>query len=377
MRCMILRPVIVSRAELALLRPVQLDPALIGQPLPWDVFSESGVLLAGAGMLLADAAHFQRLASRPLYQMAETDVRTAQPLLRLGELAKYTGSLLAGPEQGLTEEELRLLARAFLAVFRVDPDACLGYPRIAPVPPQYLYHCLHVMFVSVLLADRLDFSETQIESLAAAALTMHMADIPLHERLLKQGGSISGEDWGRLRSHPTEAAAMLERVGVTDRDWLDSVRQHHEHMDGSGYPANLNGAQIALSARILRVADAYCSKIDSRHYRPPKSTRFAFKELFGNGRAHLDMQIAALLLRRIGLYPPGTLVRLANRENACITRLGCNGRIRFAVSFMDARGRALESPRERNLETRAYAVRNLIDPDPAWPKINWNRLWGY
>ncbi len=374
---MILRPVIVTCVELALLRPVQLDPALIGQPLPWDVFSESGVLLAGAGMLLADAAHFQKLASRPLYQMAEAASENLQPLQRMNELAKYTAALLAGPEQGLSEEELRLLAQAFLAVFRVDPEACLGYPRVAPVTPPSLFHCLHVLFVSVLLAERLDFSEAQIESLAAAALTMHMAEIPLHERLLKQLGYVSNEDWIKLRANPAETVAMLERAGVTDPDWLAGVRQHHENMDGSGYPDSLTGAQIGLAARILRVADVYCTKIDGRHYRPPKSTRFAFKDLFGDEHAHLDTQIAALLLRRIGLYPPGTLVRLANREYACITRLGSNGRYRFAISFMDGRGRALETPRERNLETRAYAIRNLVDLDPAWPNINWNLIWGY
>jgi hypothetical protein len=148
-------------------------------------------------------------------------------------------------------------------------------------------------------------------------------------------------------------------------------------MDGSGYPGNLAGSQITLPARILRVADFYCAKINGRHYRPPKSLRVAFKELFGADRAHLDTQIATLLLRRIGLFPPGTLVRLANRENACITRLGRNGQIRFAVSFMDARGRPLDSPKDRNLEMRIYAIRNLITPEPVWPKINWNLLWGY
>jgi hypothetical protein len=374
---MILRRIPVSCVELAVLRPVHLDPALIGQPLPCDLYSESGVLLAGAGILLADAAHFQKLAARPLYQQAEAGAESMPLLRRLGELALHTAALLSGPEQALSEEELRLLARAFVALLRADPDACLGYPRLAPVAPPSLNHGLQVLFTAVLLADYLDFSDTQTESLAAAALTMNMADIPLHERILSQAGFVSGEDWIKLRAHPVAAAAMLAHAGVDDTDWLDNVLQHHENMDGSGYPANLSGAQITLSARILRVADIYCGRINGRYYRPPKSMRLALREIFGHERGHFDSQIAALLLRRMGLFPPGTLMRLANRENACITRLGRNGRSRFAVSFMDARGRALESPRERNLETRAYAMRNLIDFDPAWPKINWNMLWGY
>ena len=345
--------------------------------MPCDLFSETGVLLAGAGMLLSDEEHFLKLSSRPLYQQAQAGAESVQPLQRLNDLGAYAATLLTGPEEGLSEEELRLLARAFLALFRLDADACLGYPRLSPVAPAYLNHCLQTLFIAILLADRLEFSETETESLAAAALTMNIAAIPLHERLLNQKGNISNEDWFALRGHPEASATLLERRGVTDKDWLDSVRQHHENMDGSGYPCNLLGGQISLSARILHVADFYCGRINARYFRPPKSTRTAFKELFEDARAHLDTQIATLLLRRIGLFPAGTLVRLMNREYACICRLGRSGRQRFAVSFMDARGNPLESPKDRNLETHAFAIRNLIDFDPAWPKINWSRLWGY
>ncbi len=360
-----------------MLHPVHLDPTLIGQPLPCDLYSEAGVLLAKAGMQVTDIVLFRKLASRPLYQQTASGSESTQLPQRLRDLAHHAAVLLAGPEKGKSAEELRLLARAFMALFRMDPDVCLGYPRLVSVAPLCLNHSLHALFISVLLADQMDFSEARAESLAAAALTMNMSDMSLHERLYNQGGYVTGEDWKRLRVHPDDAADMLERVGVTDKDWLDAVRQHHENMDGSGYPASLDGAQIALPARILRVADVYCTKVNARHFRPPKSARFAARELFGAERATLDTQVASLLLRRMGMYPPGTLVRLANREYACVTRPGRNGRVRFAVSFIDARGRAFESPRERNLETREHAIRHTVNLDPAWSKIGWSQLWGY
>lgn len=360
-----------------MLRPIHLDPALIGQRLPCDLFSESGVLIAGEGMILVDEASFQKLASRALYQETQPGADSIQPLQRLHELGDYSARLLASSKAGLSEEELRLLANAFLAIFRLDPDACLGYPRLSPIAPPVLNHSLQTLFIAVMLASHMDFSDPEIESLAAAALTMNIAAISLHERLLNQHHFVSNEDWVTLRKHPEASAALLERAGVTDSEWLACVRQHHENMDGSGYPNNLAGAEISLAARILHVADFYCGKINSRHYRPPKSLRAAFKELFSEVRAHIDTQVATVLLRRIGTLPPGTLVRLANRENACITRLGRNGQNHYAVSFMDARGRPLETPRDRNLETRAYALRGPIEIEPVWPPINWPRLWGY
>jgi len=180
-----------------------------------------------------------------------------------------------------------------------------------------------------------------------------------------------------LRAHPGHAADLLQSLGIDDTLWLDTVRQHHENMDGSGYPEGIEGARIGLPARILRVADIYCTRISGRNYRPPKSGRYALRELFGRQRSQLDSQIAILLVRRVGWYPPGSLIRLASRESACVTRRNRGGFIRFAVSFLDARGRPFDPPRERDLTTRTHRPRGVLMLDPAWPKIEWKQLWGY
>jgi len=97
------------------------------------------------------------------------------------------------------------------------------------------------------------------------------------------------------------------------------------------------------------------------------------QELFGIDRHRLDEQLASLLMRRLGLYPPGTLVRLENGESACIARRGQGGSVRRAISFLDAEGRLLEPPRGRDLAT--HTIRGLLSPDPAWPAVEWERIW--
>lgn len=94
-------------------------------------------------------------------------------------------------------------------------------------------------------------------------------------------------------------------------------------------------------------------------------------------RAHLDPLISARLLHVMGLYPPGTLVRLANNESACITRRGRGGVAHTATSFLDSRGRLMETPRERPLDRQAFAIRGFLEAEPDWPAIDWKRLWGY
>ena len=356
-----------------MLRPVHLDPALIGQPLPCNVYTGSGVLVAGAGLVLADQAHFDKLTAHPLFRDGEFAAPADSPLQRLAELAKQAERVLKSSEPS----DIRVLANELLAVYRADADACLGYSGLAPPARVSVNHAVRVMFVAQMLAESLELSEVEQESLAAAALTMNLAVLDLHDRLHATAGVLREADRTALRGHPEASARLLQAAGVSDPVWLEAVRQHHENMDGSGYPAGLPGTAISLPARLLRVADFYCAKLSGRNYRPPKSPSFAFQELFGRERSRLDSLAATLLLRRMGIYPPGTLVRLANRETACIARRAQRGARRWAVSVLDPRGRALVPPELRELGTRNGAIVGTAEREPDWPPINWMAVWGY
>lgn len=356
-----------------MLRPVHLDPALIGQPLPWDVYTSAGVLVAGAGLVLADEAHYNRLAARDLFRRGEGGEAAATPIGRLVALAKQAEAVLEDPKQTAILE----LARGLLALLRADADACLGYAGLVPLARPSVEHAVRVLFIAGLLAEQLDFSAPEQESLAAAALTMNIAGLKLHDRLHALAGQVPAADRAALRGHPQAGAELLARAGVTDPAWLEAVRQHHENMDGSGYPAGLSGGMISLAARLLRVADFYCAKISGRYYRPPKSASLAFQDLFGRDKALLDSQIATQLLRRMGIYPPGTLVRLASRETACVARRGQGGMARWAVAVLDARERPLDPPQARDLGARNHAIIGTAERRADWPTINWMAVWGY
>ena len=364
------------------LRPAPLHPSLIGEPLPWDVFTEAGVLVAGAGMIVSDEAHFRRLIARPLYrETAIGETNAVQPgvnvLERLETLAREADGLLTPPHTLLLADQLQELTKALLKVLRTDPEACLGYLRRVTLARPSVHHSLHVLMVAALLSDHLDFNEAQQISLAGGALTMNLAMLEVQDRLHRFPRLPEAADRDIIAGHPSHAVELLKQYGVEDADWLRAVAQHHENIDGSGYPEGLTIEAIDPMARVLRVTDVYCAKITRRHFRPPQSSRAAMKDLFGRERARLDTQISAQLLRTMGLYPPGTLVRLANGESACITRRGHGEMARFATSFLDRRGRLMESPRERPLERQAFALRGFLEPEPDWPTVNWKQLWGY
>ncbi len=360
-----------------MLRPAQLDLSLIGQPLPWDLFTESGVLVAGEGLVISDEQHFLRLIERPLFFKCEPGQDTEGLTLKLGELVRQVEEQLSAPPDKLDPSGITRTVKDLCGVFHLDSDVCLGYPRVVPLARPSIAHSVQVMFTALFLAEQMELGEQEISSLAGAALTMNLGDLDLHDRLATQSAPLSREEKQQLSTHPIRAAEWLAGAGIDDLAWLETVLQHHENMDGSGYPGKLPAASIRLTARILRVADTYCARLTKRHYTPPKTGHISLSEFLGREMGRLDSQVATLLLRRIGLFPPGTLVRLASREYACVTRRWRNGIVRYAVSFMDARGRPLDPPRERDLTTRTHQLRGVLEKESAWPPINWKYLWGY
>lgn len=360
-----------------MLRPAQLDLSLIGHPLPWDLFTESGVLVAGEGMVIPDEAHYFKLIERPLFLKSAPGQSMGEIPDQIEELARRADEQLSVPPEKLDPAGIVQTVRGLSLLFQVDSDFCLGYPRLASLTRPSIAHSLQAMFTALFLADQMELSEQERESLAGAALTMNLADLGLHDRLAIQSAPLSREEKQQLATHPVRCTEILAGAGLDNLDWLETTLQHHENMDGSGYPARLSASSIRLTARILRVADTYCARLGKRHYTPPKSGRTSLSEFLGREMGRLDSQIATLLLRRIGLFPPGTLIRLASREYACVTRRWRSGIVRYAVSFMDARGRPLEPPRERDLSIRNNQMRGVLEVESTWPKINWKSLWGY
>jgi hypothetical protein len=361
-----------------LLRPACLNDSLIGHRLPWDVYTASGVLVASAGTPVADRAQYAKLTARPLYRRPGEDGRNDDPSGRLTGLMQELPVLLRQAGTPDLEAGIRRLAGELMDLAHLDHDACLGLCRLTAMRDPAVRHCLITALVALELGEQAGLSETTLASLLGAALTMNLSAMRLHAELATGLARYNDEIHADIRLHPERGVRLLSVGGLADPVWLAAVAQHHENLDGSGYPRGLRDDAIIQPARILRIADYYAAKISGRRYRPPHSAKFALREIFAGERGRLDTRLAVLLLRRFGLYPPGTLVRLANREVAvAIRRQGHGDDAGNVVSFMEYRGRLLKTPQLRNTALAGYAVTGVTEPEPRWPDIPWARFWGY
>ena len=176
------------------------------------------------------------------------------------------------------------------------------------------HHALNCMTLSMLLARSMNLSPTTVGAIGLGALAHDIGKllIPAHVLRAENRSSVQ-ESW--YREHCRLGVELATDSGAFSEHAIAAIRDHHEALDGSGFPAGKLGPQIGVAARIVAIANRYdrlCSpespKAKSRALLPAE----ALKAMWRDEQARLDPSLLAALVRLLGVYPPGTLVRLSD-----------------------------------------------------------------
>jgi len=151
------------------------------------------------------------------------------------------------------------------------------------------------------IADELGLDEQETRSIEIGGRLHDMGKIGVSENILNKPGKLTEEEFASVRRHPEIAADILK-----DTESLKDIRElilyHHEHYDGTGYPAGLEGEDIPLGARILAVADAYDTMMSRRAYREPMPKEAAVEELKRCRGSQFDPRIIDIFLKVISRH---------------------------------------------------------------------------
>ena len=197
--------------------------------------------------------------------------------------------------------------------------------------------------------------------LLCAAMTQDIGMLDLQEdRLDKQATGLTEGQRRQIQKHPLNGLKILEQAGVKDSVWLSAVEQHHERLDGKGYPQALSGDQISQAARILALADIYVAMARPRGDRSALLPREAMKQIFHSRGEHIDADLAKTLISVLGTQPPGSWVRLANNEIAVVIRRSDIPAFPIVGSVISSQGEHLERAIIRDTGDRSFTMVEMV-----------------
>lgn len=162
---------------------------------------------------------------------------------------------------------------------------------------QYLRgHSARVADLAASIAHQLGGDEEMVEKVRLAGRLHDVGIIGIRESVLNKPGPLTSEEFAHVKDHVRigmEILAPLSHLG----DVLDFIRDHHEHVDGTGYPRALNGSEISFGGRILAVADAYDALTSRRAFREPQSSAEALATMSQEVGRRFDRQAYEALCR--------------------------------------------------------------------------------
>lgn len=377
-------------------RPLPLESIALDQPVPVNIWDPKGVLLLRKGEIIATEKHRgQILLHGPVVLASDWQaveyayasaidrlVRGNESLSRIAEVKTLGHSVetnaaqtelpateawpdlqaslatlllqTGDPTQFLDRLE-RIHARAdklwheqpdnsLLVLVQLLLDAGLSYSAT---------HALLTAGLCALVAPHADLDADTRRSLGLAALTMNMGMNRAHNQMARQPGALDAAQRKTVREHPHRSAALLRALGVDDPLWLQLVEQHHERVDGTGYPAGLRIDNPAH--RLLQLADTYVACISPRESRGAQLSQDVARQLY-LGFDQLPDRLGALFVKRIGFFMPGTCVGLVNGERGVVVRRGAKANSPKVVSLVGRLGHPLGEPVLRDTAHPEFAV---------------------
>jgi len=211
-----------------------------------------------------------------------------------GDLETVFGASLDVTELVKSEEQLLERERRLQDALG-DTVAALG-ATVAQRDPYTAGHEVRVAELSCLIAERLDWDEAALAALRTAALVHDVGKISIPAEILSKPTRLTPLEFELIKGHPRASYDILAPIAFDDHV-ADTALQHHERLDGSGYPAGLRGGEILPAARVLAVADVVEAMVSHRPYRPALPAAEAIAEIRGGAGTRYDALVARACLR--------------------------------------------------------------------------------
>jgi HD-GYP domain-containing protein (c-di-GMP phosphodiesterase class II) len=212
------------------------------------------------------------------------------------------------------------------------------------------YHCVNVSIIAVAIGCGLGLSHQDLTQLGLAGMLHDIGKQRIPKAILEKEDNLTDEEFKELKKHPAYGYRMMRDCNNISPQVYLSILQHHERIDGSGYPHGKKGDDISLFARIIGVADCYDAIISKRPYHDPILPSDAIEYIMGGSGFLFDPEVVRVFLRKVSAYPVSMCVMLSNGVPAMVVK-----------NFEDANTRPLVKLLKGDIKNPTYI--NLKD-DP-------------
>jgi HD-GYP domain-containing protein (c-di-GMP phosphodiesterase class II) len=207
----------------------------------------------------------------------------------------------------------RRLVRRFSELVLKDPGYLLSLTTVKNIGSYTLNHSVNVCILALAMGMELGLSRRDLIELGIAALFHDLGKFDIPGEILDKPDKLTNLEYEKMKQHPYLSAERILFLRGMEEIPIFAVRgilEHHIDFNGKGYP-NIGVEKPSLFARIIRIVDSYDAMTTPRLYQPVTTPFEALKNIVLSPEVY-DPSLVKVFLNLMGIYPPGTVVRLKN-----------------------------------------------------------------
>lgn len=241
------------------------------------------------------------------------------------------------------------------SILRND-DALLLLTKLKHKDEYTAEHCLNVSILSAAFGKRLGLLEEEIRTLGLCGLLHDIGKSKVPVNILQKPGALTPEEYGIMQNHTNLGRDMLMALPKVVHATIDVAYNHHERLDGKGYPRGLVDYQIPYFAKIVAIVDTYDAITSNRVYDKGRSSMAALEIIHRCRGSQFDPDLTREFVLLIGIYPPGSIVEMKSGEVAIV--IASNPKNRRKPKVMLVRDEKKQRPKKYRLLDLSNAPKN-------------------
>ncbi|WP_219835990.1 HD-GYP domain-containing protein [Paenibacillus sp. R14(2021)] len=367
------------------LLPVQMCQT--GMRLAKKIYSEEGLVLLAEDVEL-NTKLINRLYECGIHYVYIQDPRTADlkvPDLiseetrhrALVEIRSNFRSLMDKPKRktGVTYPYIGKSFRQIMSMVIDDltdqKDAMVMLMNMGIVDDYLFSHSLNVSVYTTVLGIANGYSRDELMTLGLGAVLHDIGKTQISSNILKKSDSLTREEYEEMKRHAERGYYLLKDEPNIPLLAAHCAYQHHERLDGSGYPRGIKGDEIHEYAKWIGLVDSYDAMTTTRIYRNPMLPHEAVESLYTGTGTQYEQRMLQLFRDKVAIYPLGITVKLQSGVSGVVVDINSSCPHRPVVRVLtNEYGEDLKVPYEIDLSTQLTAMIISVNEESSFPEAS-------
>lgn len=205
-------------------------------------------------------------------------------------------------------------------------------------------HCLRVGILAITFGKYLQLERAQLELLGLCGMLHDVGKMQIPNHILNKTTPLTQTEFDTIKQHTSLGYEYLSAHDDIAPEVQQAARNHHEHINGKGYPRQISEAELSLYDRMIAIVDSYDAMTSDRCYRLGMPASQAVSILYNEQHQHYDSQLVQLFIQMVGIYPVGSLVKMSNGQIAVVISTNEDHKLEPVVELLTDPYRKLIQP---------------------------------